>query len=395
MDENGNLMIEKNHLLVIDDEIGICQGIQRALEPEGFQVKTAQDPKFGLKLVRSEAFDLVLLDVKMPEISGLDLIGMIHEIDPEIICIIITGYATVEMAVSAIKQGAYDFLTKPFSIDALLLAVNQGLERRMLSIEAKKTAQAEAEARALTEEKDRLLALDQAKRQFIRLVTHELKAPVAAVETYLTLILKGYVDPERQKDMLKKCIVRTTEGRRLIDDLLELGQLETAATLQHLPINPGEVLKDVIAEFQEEVKLKRLELVLEMNREIPAVLAVPGQIKSLWSNLISNAVKYTPPDGRIMVSLKRNGNSLVGTVQDTGIGIYPDDLKKLYNEFFRAKNAKDLGLPGTGLGLAIVKRVIEGLGGTITVESDPERGTNFQFQIPCNEDENSGEHSRS
>ncbi|MCK4489004.1 MAG: sigma-54-dependent Fis family transcriptional regulator, partial [Anaerolineales bacterium] len=131
-------MSKKSRILVIDDEIGICEGVQRALESEGFQVAIALDGKSGLALVKENGFDLILLDVKMPEISGLDLIGMIHQIDPEIICIIITGYATVEMAVSAIKQGAYDFLTKPFSVDILLLAVNQGLERRMLSLEAKR-----------------------------------------------------------------------------------------------------------------------------------------------------------------------------------------------------------------------------------------------------------------
>jgi two-component system sensor histidine kinase/response regulator len=377
-------MGDKPNLLVIDDEIGICEGIQRVLEPESFQVDIALEGMTGLDLVRRNGYDLILIDVKMPQISGLDLIPLIHEVDPEIICIIITGYATVEMAVSAIKQGAYDFLTKPFSIDTLLLAVNQGLERRKLSVEAKRTAQVEAEARALSEEKDRLLALDQAKKQFIRLVTHELKAPVSAIETYLTLILKGYVPPDKQKEILEKCVTRAREERRLIDDLLELGQLESAVSFQLSPVNPGDVLQEVVAEFQEEVKLKRLNLVLESEQEIPEIRAVPEQIKSLWSNLISNAVKYTPPEGRITVSLGREGNWLMGEVKDTGIGISQEDCQRIFSEFFRAKNAVDCGVPGTGLGLVIVKRVVESLGGTIKAESELDRGTTFRFQIPIN-----------
>jgi DNA-binding NtrC family response regulator len=132
----------------------------------------------------------------MPDISGADLIASIHQRDPEIVCIFVTGYATVELAVRAIKQGAYDFLTKPFSVDDLMLAVNQGLERRRLSLETKRLQAVEAEARRLTEEKARLQEVVRAKLRFIRLVTHELQAPVAAIENYLQLILEGYVPQE-------------------------------------------------------------------------------------------------------------------------------------------------------------------------------------------------------
>ena len=375
-------MSEKSRILVIDDELGICEGVQRALEPEGLQVEIALDGKSGLALVKENGFDLILLDVKMPEISGLDLIGMIHKIDPEIICIIITGYATVEMAVSAIKQGAYDFLTKPFSVDILLLAVNQGLERRMFSLEAKRAALVEAEMQKLAEEKIRLEELDQAKKQFIRLVTHELQSPVSAVENYLKLILEGYVPAEDQKGILEKCIARTQEERKLIADLLELGHLEMIKSFQVSQINPGEVLEQVIGEYREEINQKGLVLLVEVDKNIPEVTAAPEQIKSIWSNLLSNAVKFTPDRGEITIGLQYEDGNLMGSVQDTGIGIPEEDQGRLFTEFFRAENAKQAGVPGTGLGLVIVKRIIEGLGGKITVKSKPGSGTTFQFRIP-------------
>lgn len=375
-------MSEKSRILVIDDELGICEGVQRALEPEGLQVEIALDGKSGLALVKENGFDLILLDVKMPEISGLDLIGMIHKIDPEIICIIITGYATVEMAVSAIKQGAYDFLTKPFSVDILLLAVNQGLERRMFSLEAKRAALVEAEMQKLAEEKIRLEELDQAKKQFIRLVTHELQSPVSAVENYLKLILEGYVPAEDQKGILEKCITRTQEERKLIADLLELGHLEMIKSFQVSQINPGEVLEQVIGEYREEINQKGLVLLVEVDKNIPEVTAAPEQIKSIWSNLLSNAVKFTPDRGEITIGLQYEDGNLMGSVQDTGIGIPEEDQGRLFTEFFRAENAKQAGVPGTGLGLVIVKRIIEGLGGKITVKSKPGSGTTFQFRIP-------------
>ena len=184
-----------DRILVIDDEAGIREGIKRGLTPQGYIVETAENGEQGLALFRQNPCDLVLIDVMMPGISGIDLIGETHRIDPEAVCIIITGYATVEMAVRAIKEGAYDFLTKPFSVDDLLLVVRQGLERRRLSLETKRLQSIEAEARRLQEEKTRLEELDRAKMQFIRLVTHELQAPIAAIHTYLKLIQEGYVSP--------------------------------------------------------------------------------------------------------------------------------------------------------------------------------------------------------
>ena len=272
------------HILIIEDEQVVWSGCRLVLMELGYAVDIRMTGETGLDAALNGTYDLVLLDVKMPEISGLDLIGMIHQIDPEIICIIITGYATVEMAVSAIKQGAYDFLTKPFSVDILLLAVNQGLERRMLSLEAKRAARVKAEMQKLAEEKIRLEELDRAKKQFIRLVTHELQSPVAAVENYLKLILEGYVPTEDQKGILEKCIVRTLEERRLIAELLELGHLELIKSFQVSRINPGEILEQVIEELREEIDQKGLGLLVEVDKNIPEITASPEQIKSVWSN---------------------------------------------------------------------------------------------------------------
>ncbi len=176
--------MNETNILVIDDEPGIREGCKRALSPHGYHVQTAENGEQGLNKVQSDSFDLVLIDVMMPGTSGIDLISLIHQHDPETICIIVTGYATVELAVAALKQGAYDFLTKPFTSDELLLVVNQGLERRRLSLETRRLRAIEAEAQHLAAEKERLEDLDRAKVAFIRLVTHELQAPISAISTY-------------------------------------------------------------------------------------------------------------------------------------------------------------------------------------------------------------------
>jgi two-component system sensor histidine kinase/response regulator len=353
-------------VLVIDDEIGICEGIKRALIPQGFRVDSVLNGEEGLQKITQDGFDLVLLDVMMPGVSGIDLLTSIHAHDPEIVCIIITGYATVELAVRAIKQGAYDFLTKPFSVDDLLLAVNQGIERRRLA-----------------EESARLEELNRAKQQFIRLVTHELQSPVNAIEYYLNLIQEGYVPTEKMPDTIRKCILRAQEERSLIADLLELGNMQVLDEQGHpVPVQLGQALQEVLETFQEQAVQKKIDLAVSIPADLPPVVGMLDQFKSLWSNLISNAIKYTPENGKVTVSLRLKGLSLIGEVSDTGIGIPTEDQPQLFTEFFRAKNAKALNIPGTGLGLVIARKVVEAAGGHILVTSTPGVSTTFSFILP-------------
>lgn len=368
-------MAENPKILVIDDEISICEGIQRALSLEGYPVEAAYDGNTGLQKLKKGGVNLVLIDVMMPGINGIDLIGSIHNLDPDTICIIITGYATVELAVQAIKRGAYDFLTKPFSIDELLHTVNKGLEHRQLTLEAKHALEAEAETQRLKE-------LDQAKKDFIRLVTHELQAPVSAIETYLKLILQDYIPPQDQHGILEKCLARCQEEQALIQDLLELGKLEVIESADKSQVEMDKSLRAVLEACQGHLDEKQIELHLEIAADLPSIMANRKQIRSLWLNLLSNAVKYTPQNGWIKIKLEADVDHIQAEISDSGIGISPEDQQRLFTEFFRAKNAKELEIPGTGLGLAIVKRIINGLNGEIMVESAIGQGTTFRLRIP-------------
>jgi signal transduction histidine kinase len=376
-------MIPNSNILVIDDEVNICEGIKRALKSQNLTVESATSGQAGLQKVREGNFNLVLLDVMMPDTSGVDLIPSIHEHDPEIVCITITGYATVELAIRAIKQGAYNFLTKPFSVDELILAVNQGFEHQRLSLEAKRLQASEEEAKRLTAEKTRLEELDKAKRLFFRLLTHELQSPLAAIQSYLQLMLEEYIAPEKQHDILEKCMTRLDEEKKLIGDLMELGRLQTIdpaadADLIHL----DEILRQVENEMQNQAEQKGLQLKVEIEDGVPAVCGSLKLFKSLWENLIGNAIKYTMAGGEVTASLRAENGQVVGKVRDTGIGIPAEDQARLFSEFFRAKNAKALNLHGTGLGLVIVKRIVESAGGTIHVESEEGKGSTFSFTLP-------------
>jgi signal transduction histidine kinase len=374
--------MDKPRILVIDDEQGIREGSKRALSALGYEVDTAENGEQGLELVQKSVYDMVLLDVMMPGISGIDLIEKIHEVEADTVCIIITGYATVEMAVRAIKQGAYDFLTKPFTVDDLRLVVEQGLERRRLTLETKRLQFIELEAKRLEEEKARLEELDRAKMQFIRLVTHELQAPIAAIHTYVKLILEGYVPQEKINETLEKCLARAEEQMAIIKDLLELGRVQIVEQKSaEADIYPDKELYEVVEGLKKQAIEKGLDIRISVQENIPAVRGNADRMRSIWRNLIENAIKYTER-GYIEINLKAEGGQIIGEVKDSGIGIPSEDQQHLFQEFFRAKNAKTGHQPGTGLGLVIVKKAIEGMGGNVKVMSQEGKGSSFIFSIP-------------
>jgi signal transduction histidine kinase len=337
-----------------------------------------------LTKLRGDGFALVLLDVMMPDVRGIELLEPILEQDPDTVCVIITGFATVELAVEAMKRGAYDFISKPFSADNLLLTVEKGLEKRRLQKEARRLQRIEEEANRLSQEKAMLEELDRVKSTFMRTVAHELRAPIAAIASFLTLVLQGYASLEEEQPMLERAAQRADELLELVDDLLNLARLkELKADSKKQKVSLEESLKDVIGLHSSEAEEKQVALKVE-TRACPPVAADPAHIKRLWTNLISNAIKYTPAGGRVIVRLFPDGETaVVGEVEDTGIGIAQEDLSNLFTEFFRTEQAKAVTPHGTGLGLSIVKQIVESLGGHIDVESKLGEGTKFAFWLPA------------
>jgi two-component system sensor histidine kinase/response regulator len=373
---------EPPRILVIDDEEGIRAGCRRALEPEGYIVETAATGQEGLRRFREGNFDMVLIDVVLPDMRGVDLLAPILEKDPDVVCVVITGYATVELAVQAIRSGAYDFLSKPFTADVLRMTVAQGLERRRLTLEARRLQKIEEEARELARAKEELERLDRFKTTFMLTVAHELRAPLNALQSFLWAILKGYIPPEEQQEVLGRAVQRVQELLELVDDLLKLAAAKSEKGLEKRePVSLADVLEKVAPLFQKEAEAKRLAWAVEV-RARPVVRADPDQMAQVWSNLISNAVKYTPAGGRVRVALEERDGWAIGTVEDTGIGIPPQDLERIFEEFYRTPQAKEVAPRGTGLGLPLVKQILEAHGGSITVESEVGRGSRFVFRLP-------------
>lgn len=371
-------------ILVVDDELGIREGCRRALMPYGFEVEVAENGPTGLRKLREGRFDVLLLDVMMPGMTGLEMWQQARQLDPDLICIIITGYATVELAVQAIREGAHDFITKPFTSELLLQVINRELERRQLRREAERVRALEEEARELARAKAELEKLETIESRFMLTMVHILRAPVAVLQNSIQLIRKGYVPPEEQPALLERAEQRADELLTTLDDLLLLAYLKEGVGLTKAEtVSVADVLEGVLATLKGQADQQGLTVMVEA-ADRPHVTANPDYIKLLWTHLLGNAIRYTPEGGRITVSLRTDQEQgrVVGTVSDTGIGVAVEDIARIFEEFYRTEEAKAMQETGTGLGLPIVQQVVEMYGGTIEVESAVGQGSTFRFTLP-------------
>lgn len=371
-------------LLVIDDEQGIRDGCRRVLAPEGYAVDTAGTITEGRQAIEAGGYDMVLLDVMMPDGRGIELLADIHQRDPDCVTAILTGYATVELAVEALKAGAYDFIAKPFSGDVLLLTVQRGLERRRLLAEARRLEAVERQAAALARDRDEIERLERFKSSFMLMVAHELRAPVVGAQSLLRTLVRGMAgeltDPQRE--ILDRVEARHAELLDLINDLLALAASKSAPPeAQMTSVDLAPVLQEVGERFRPQAEAAGVELVVEASDRLPHIRATKDDLAMVLSNLIGNAVKYTPRGGRVTAEVLVGKDEIEVRVSDTGIGISAEDLPRLGEEFFRAGNAKQSGITGTGLGLAIVHQHLDRLGARMEVESDLGRGSTFRVRL--------------
>ena len=379
----------KAKILIVDDEEGIQKGCRRVLAEHGFHLEAASTIKEGLQKFQDSSFDLVLLDVMLPDGKGIDIIPRLHERDPDLVCVVMTGYATIELAVQAMKAGAYNFITKPFSADLLLLTVNQGLEKRQLSRDVKRLKSFEHEVSQLWSlAKGELDGFDQLNKDFIgpaafRLtIAHEFRAPITALLSFLILLRKGYVPADQQDKIIDSAIERAQDLLDLVDDLMNLTTAKEELSPENRKLHHlAEDLEKVVPTLKAQAQEKGLQFSMEIKNR-PRVETNPMLMDQLWTNLISNAIKYTLPGGTVTIVLEEQDGWAIGSVADTGIGMSPSEQKLIFHEFYRAPRAKEMERHGSGLGLSFVKRIIEGYNGTLDVRSEVDQGSCIQFRLP-------------
>jgi PAS domain S-box-containing protein len=251
------------------------------------------------------------------------------------------------------------------------------------------------ERRAIAEERDRLLegeraqnerlrSLDRMKDEFVALVSHELRTPLTSIRGYLELVLDDAEDmPSEQRGFLQIVDRNADRLLHLVSDLLLVAQAEAGKlTFDWVDVELGPLVTQCVLAAQPAAEQGGIELVLESEPGGP-IVGDPARIAQLLDNLVSNAIKFSPSGGRVAVRVERVAGSVVIEVEDSGIGISPEDQEQLFDRFFRTRQASDLAIPGTGLGLSIAKAIVVAHGGSIGVESAEGRGTTFRVELPA------------
>jgi len=230
-----------------------------------------------------------------------------------------------------------------------------------------------------------LAELEARKSRFMRLAAHQLRAPLSAVRSLLSVSLGEYeLSAEKRQELIHRASARTEQLLKLLGDLLALSRLRSTrveAAEQEL-VAPDDMLDRVVALFRPQAGENGVAIHTDLHAGGATVLAAPDRLRDVFTNLVSNAVKYTPTGGRVTVTTRVDGSTMVCEVADTGIGIPPEDQAHLFEEFFRASNAREFEQEGTGLGLSIIKEIAEAMGGSVGCESEVGKGTCFTLTLP-------------
>ncbi len=367
--------MEKLHILVIDDEPGVRESIRRALrnfkislsyiESEyEFETETAETAEIGLDMMNKKPYDILLLDNQLPGMNGVDLLKLMHDSQKEILTIMITAFASIETAVTATKNGAYDFLTKPFTPQELKEAILKASKHYILTQSARK----------FNEEKKKI------RFQFISVLSHELKSPIAAVSNYLKLMEKKIAgnDISAYSEFINRSQIRIKDMEKLIFDLLDLTRIESGEKKRDLSkVNFDSVIEKILGNHAEDIKNRGI--TVEKNIAQADLTADRTELEIIANNLISNAVKYNTEGGKIKVQLSKKEGSVCFSVADTGIGIEEKDIDRLFKEFSRIKNEKTQSISGSGIGLSTVKKIVSLYNGSVSVSSKVNEGSEFSI----------------
>lgn len=473
-------------ILVVDDEARIREGCQLVLSDLGFEVAVAPDGKQGLQMIEERHFDIILLDLMMPIISGFDVLAKVRDIHPDTVVIVITGYATIEHSIEAMKKGAFDFIPKPFdpeqlravvakaikytsalqdiadSRSRLRMVVNRLMDGVMTTDDQKRIVLANPaflhmighhgesvvghnvcdyiKDETLSQMIDQALSMpmgtsveitreltlkgtdeqilgvsctpfrgrtelnlgtitvlhditalkkmDQMKSDFVSMVSHEIRSPMNSLLMQIKIILDGLAGDvtEKQREILERASGKILSLTDLVSELLDLARIESGLiTHEKESLNIRDLLADQVTFHEAGAQGKNIGIHLEADPNLPAIVANRQGMDEVFTNLITNAIKYSPVGTAITISAGVENGYLHVMVRDTGFGIPATDLDKIFTRFYRVKDKQTREIHGTGLGLAIVKSIVEAHHGDIRVKSEEGKGTTFTVILPLSE----------
>lgn len=355
-------------LLVVDDDPAIRLLCVRGLD--SFEVSQATDGREALALLKRQPFDVVLSDIMMPNLSGLDLLQAVKQSDPEQMVLLMTGYSEKEVILQALKAGADDFISKPVNLLQLQTSIDKLLEKQ-----------------ALRREIAKLRHLDRLKNEFLGLVSHKLKTPATAVSLFIQHIAADdtdFDDPDFRR-MLRMVAAESRHLEHLIEDLLYFSNVILQQDeLQLETVELGKAARQVVAELAPAAARKQLQISIDIDAAFAAhpLHLDRGRIHFALRALLDNAVKFTPAQGSVQLQGRLANRTAKLTIRDSGPGIAEDELVKVFSRFYQIDPFCSGQVRGFGLGLFHARQFVRGMHGELTLESRPGFGTVATIELP-------------
>jgi signal transduction histidine kinase len=370
-------------LLVVDDEESLRITTAAIFENEGYIVDTASSGDEAIALLNDADYDLVLTDLHMEGGDGLSVLNQIRQHAPLTISVVLTGFASVESAIAALQEGAYDYLVKPCDIESMKHTIRRGVEHRRLMLAEQKARMdlqqlnldLEQRIEERTSELKRLNAelaeANRAKDVFLATLSHELRTPLTPVVGWIKLLRSGALDEKSVAQALDAIERNAWLQSRLIDDLLDTSRIATGKLhFEPKPTDLNVIVKAAVDTVRSSAAARSIELSVSLWPANLIVMGEPVRLQQIAWNLVSNAIKFTDPDGKVRVITGLNGTQAYLEVVDTGVGISPEFLPHVFDRFRQADGSTSRRHGGLGLGLAIADALAKMHGAKLEAQSE-------------------------
>ena len=360
----------KDKILVVDDEDSLRMTLKLRLQAADFEVQVAQDGEEALGILKKGGIDLVLLDINMPKMDGIETLGHVVRDYPWTEIIMLTGFADFSTAIDCLKKGAKDYLVKPIEMTELITRVRSTL-------------------RAKTSER----AFKELQQRYMSTFFHDLLGPLTTVDSTVEHLIEGKSGSvTKEQAMLLRYAGELTEKMvHRVKEMIDLSQFEAGlVVVEKKPLDIPIFAEMMCARYEILAKAKDIRLEKNIEKNLPAVSFDFDKVAQVFNNIFENAIKYSLRDGVIAITVKKNVEEELGqkkeyvvfSIKDNGIGIHPDEVPLVFNKYKEQLTTKPADLKTTVLGLAISRHIVEAHGGRIWVESEVGKGSTFSFSLP-------------
>lgn len=397
-----------DRILIIDDTASNVEALSAILAPDGYEILSAENGESGLQLARECNPNLILLDLILPGIMGIEVLEVLKRESPDTIVVLMTAFGSEETAVEAMRHGVNDYIInkRPFDPDEVRNVVRRACDEARLRVENARlqrelesanqqlqqyAGSLEKSIKDLRSANEQLKDFDAAKASFFSMISHELRHPLTVAKGYLELVTSsGAALPTDLRGFLTIADQNLNTLAKMLEDLLDLSRMEAGHyQVERQAERPAWLVNQAVLAMTAAATSKDIKLNSNLPPSLPLVSADPRRIGQVLVNLLENAIKFTPQGGSITLTAKELPKEVEFVVSDTGIGIESSELEKIFERFYQIKNPALSNHEGAGLGLAISREIVRLHGGQIWAKSPDNHGTELHFTLPRSADSES------